>query len=209
MALAPGNHFKADLRAIRFTLWDHLGTERLFKLERFAHLSRDECDAVIDQAYRFATEVTGPAQLDGRSDRLPHGGRPCGHAAGLPRGVAEALRGGADAVHHSGGEWRLRRPLGGRRGAAGAAERRQHRVPDVSGAHARRRRPDGALRPRPRTASASCRRCSTAASPGPCACRSRTPAPTSAPLARARVTSRATSTRSPAPSAGSRRAITT
>ena len=31
VALAPGNHYRADLRAIRFTLWDHLGTDRLFK----------------------------------------------------------------------------------------------------------------------------------------------------------------------------------
>ena len=65
MALAPGNHFKADLRAIRFTLWDHLGADRLFKLERYAHLSREECDAVIDQAYRFATEVSGPLNSPG------------------------------------------------------------------------------------------------------------------------------------------------
>src|SRR4029453_7126297 len=65
MALAPGNHFKADLRAIRFTLWEHLGTERLCNLERFANPSREESDAVIDQAYRFATEVTGPLNSTG------------------------------------------------------------------------------------------------------------------------------------------------
>ena len=34
MALAPDTHFKADLRAIRFTLWDHLGADRLFALDR-------------------------------------------------------------------------------------------------------------------------------------------------------------------------------
>ena len=39
VALAPGNHYKADLRAIRFTLWDHLGTRtRLFALERYKPL---------------------------------------------------------------------------------------------------------------------------------------------------------------------------
>ena len=88
MALAPGNHFKADLRAIRFTLWDHLGTERLFKLERFAHLSRDECDAVIDQAYRFATEVTGPLNSTGdRTGCHMEGGRVV-----TPPGFREAWR---------------------------------------------------------------------------------------------------------------------
>ena len=90
MALAPGNHYKADLRAIRFTLYEHLGAERLFELERYKHLSREECDAVIDQAYRFATEVTGPAQLAGRSGRLPDRERTRRHAAGLP-----ARRGGS------------------------------------------------------------------------------------------------------------------
>jgi alkylation response protein AidB-like acyl-CoA dehydrogenase len=67
VALAPPDHYRADLRAIRFTLWDHLGAERLFALPRYAHLSREECDAVIDQAYRFATEVSGP--LNSAGDR--------------------------------------------------------------------------------------------------------------------------------------------
>ena len=88
MALAPGNHFKADLRAIRFTLWDHLGAERLFKLEPFAHLSREECDAVIDQAYRFATEVTGPLNSSGdRTGCHMEGGRVV-----TPPGFREAWR---------------------------------------------------------------------------------------------------------------------
>ena len=65
MALAPGTHFKADLRTIRFTLWDQLGTGRLFELARYRHLSREDCDAIIDQAYRFATEVSGPLNSPG------------------------------------------------------------------------------------------------------------------------------------------------
>jgi len=88
MTLAPGNHFKADLRAIRFTLWDHLGADRVFKLERFAHLSREECDAVIDQAYRFATEVTGPLNSPGdRTGCHLEGGRVV-----TPPGFREAWR---------------------------------------------------------------------------------------------------------------------
>ena len=76
MALASGAHYKADLRAIRFTLWDHLGVDRLFALERYAHLSRPECDAIIDQAYRFATEVSGPLNSSGdRTGCRIEGGR--------------------------------------------------------------------------------------------------------------------------------------
>ena len=59
--------YKADLRAIRFTLYEHLKVQRLFELEEYSHLSREECDAIIDQCFRFATEVTGP--LNGPGDR--------------------------------------------------------------------------------------------------------------------------------------------
>ncbi|RPH74858.1 MAG: acyl-CoA dehydrogenase, partial [Candidatus Rokuibacteriota bacterium] len=88
MALAPGNHYKADLRAIRFTLWDHLGADRLFALDRFAHLTREECEAVIDQAYRFATEVSGPLNASG--DRT--GCRIEGGGVVTPPGFREAWR---------------------------------------------------------------------------------------------------------------------
>ncbi len=67
MAGAAINSYKADLRAIRFTLYDHLRVHRLFELEDYAHLSREECDAIIDQCLRFVTEVTGP--LNGPGDR--------------------------------------------------------------------------------------------------------------------------------------------
>ena len=39
MTLAPATHYKADLRAIRFTLYDHLKVDRLFALKKFVHLS--------------------------------------------------------------------------------------------------------------------------------------------------------------------------
>jgi alkylation response protein AidB-like acyl-CoA dehydrogenase len=86
VTLAPDTHYRADLRAIRFTLWDHLGAERLFALDRYRHLSREECDAVIDQAYRFATEVTGP--LNARGDRT--GCRLEGGRVVTPPGFREA-----------------------------------------------------------------------------------------------------------------------
>ena len=68
MAAAALNHFKADLRAIQFTLYEHLKVQQLFELEAYSHLSRAECDAIIDQCLRFATGVTGP--LNGLGDRL-------------------------------------------------------------------------------------------------------------------------------------------
>jgi alkylation response protein AidB-like acyl-CoA dehydrogenase len=88
MTLAPPTHFKADLRAMRFTLYEHLQVDRLFALERFAHLSREECDAVIDQAARFASEVTGP--LNSPGDRA--GARIEGGRVTTPPGFREAWK---------------------------------------------------------------------------------------------------------------------
>jgi hypothetical protein len=85
--MAP-SAYRADLRAIRFTLWDHLEAERLFKLEPFRHLSRTECDQVIEQCLRFATEVTSP--LNSPGDRA--GCRLEGGRVSTPPGFREAWR---------------------------------------------------------------------------------------------------------------------
>ena len=67
MSGAAVNHYKADLRAIQFTLYDHLHVEQLFAHEAFSHLSRAEYDATIEQCLRFVNEYTGP--LNGLADR--------------------------------------------------------------------------------------------------------------------------------------------
>jgi alkylation response protein AidB-like acyl-CoA dehydrogenase len=59
------NTYRADLRALHFTLWDHLRVQRLFELTPHAHLSREECEDIIAQCWRFATEVTGPLNATG------------------------------------------------------------------------------------------------------------------------------------------------
>ena len=59
------NFYKVDRRAIDFTLYEHLHVEQLFDFERYAHLSRTESDAVLDQCSRFATEVSGPLNASG------------------------------------------------------------------------------------------------------------------------------------------------
>ncbi len=76
MSQAAINYYRADLRAIRFTLYDHLKVQRLFELDQFSHLSREECDAIVDQCYRFATEVVGPLNAPGDRTgcRMEHGG---------------------------------------------------------------------------------------------------------------------------------------
>ncbi|RMD85085.1 MAG: acyl-CoA dehydrogenase, partial [Candidatus Dadabacteria bacterium] len=60
MAEAAINFFKADLRSLQFTLYEHFQIQRLFEYDYYSHMSREECDAVIDQCYRFCNEVLGP-----------------------------------------------------------------------------------------------------------------------------------------------------
>jgi alkylation response protein AidB-like acyl-CoA dehydrogenase len=67
MSEAAVNHYKADLRAIQFTLYEHLKVQQVFELEAFSHISREECDAIIEQCHRFVNDVTGP--INGTADR--------------------------------------------------------------------------------------------------------------------------------------------
>jgi alkylation response protein AidB-like acyl-CoA dehydrogenase len=72
MSEAAINWFKTDPRSHEFTLYEHMRIQELFDTEKYgdyyAHLSREECDAVIDQCLRFANEQTGP--LNGQADRV-------------------------------------------------------------------------------------------------------------------------------------------
>src|SRR5262249_44871929 len=68
MSGAAVNNYKADLRAIQFTLYEHLHVEQVFEHETFSHLSREECDATVEQCLRFVNEFTGP--LNGQADRV-------------------------------------------------------------------------------------------------------------------------------------------
>jgi alkylation response protein AidB-like acyl-CoA dehydrogenase len=68
------NFFKTDLRSIEFTLYEHLKVQEVFeagKTEKdeglYSHLSKDECDEVLRQCFRFCNEESGP--LNGIGDR--------------------------------------------------------------------------------------------------------------------------------------------
>ena len=78
--------YKADRRTIDFTLYEHLRVQQLFEHERFAHVTREECDAVLGQVHRFAAEVIGP--LNGPADRA---------GCRLERGVVHTPAGFQDA----------------------------------------------------------------------------------------------------------------
>ncbi|MBI4510103.1 MAG: acyl-CoA dehydrogenase [Deltaproteobacteria bacterium] len=54
------NRFKADLREIRFVLFELLKFEDILGKQPFASWGRDEVDMVLTEIDRFAREVTGP-----------------------------------------------------------------------------------------------------------------------------------------------------
>ncbi len=56
----PMNRYKADLREIRFVLFEQLGLADVLQKEPFQEWGRDEVDMVLNEVYRFAREVTGP-----------------------------------------------------------------------------------------------------------------------------------------------------
>ena len=62
------NFFKADRRSLEFTLFEHFRVQDLLNPELsdyFAHLKKEDLDAVIDQALRFCNEMTGPINSAG------------------------------------------------------------------------------------------------------------------------------------------------
>lgn len=61
------NWYKADLREIHFLLFEQFGLGDLLQKEPFADWGRDEVKMVLDECYRFATEVIGP--LNALGDR--------------------------------------------------------------------------------------------------------------------------------------------
>jgi alkylation response protein AidB-like acyl-CoA dehydrogenase len=64
------NFFKGDRRSLQFTLFEHFKVQELFDAkysEYYAHLSQEDCEAVLDQVERFCDEMTGP--INGTADR--------------------------------------------------------------------------------------------------------------------------------------------
>ena len=55
----PLNRYKADLREIKFVLFEQLGLAELLA-GRYGDWDEETTNAVIDEVYRFACEVSGP-----------------------------------------------------------------------------------------------------------------------------------------------------
>ena len=56
----PLNRYKADLRDFRFLLFEQLQIQDMLGKEPFADWGPEEISMVLDEVYRYATEVSGP-----------------------------------------------------------------------------------------------------------------------------------------------------
>ena len=57
--------FVADIRDIKFVLFDQLDLEPLLKSEQFGDFSREDLEMILDEGYKFAREVLAPANAPG------------------------------------------------------------------------------------------------------------------------------------------------
>jgi alkylation response protein AidB-like acyl-CoA dehydrogenase len=80
------NRYQADLRDVQFLLFEQLRLGELLNKEPFTNWGEEEVKMVLDEAYRFAREVTGPlnASADREGCTLENG------AVRTPKGFKEA-----------------------------------------------------------------------------------------------------------------------
>ncbi len=52
--------FTADIRDIKFTLFEMLDLSKLLESEKYADFTREDMEMILDEAYKFAREVLGP-----------------------------------------------------------------------------------------------------------------------------------------------------
>ncbi|MDQ3035382.1 MAG: acyl-CoA dehydrogenase [Myxococcota bacterium] len=63
------NRYKADLREIQFLLFEQFGIRDLLSKEPFGAWGEDEVRMVLEETYRFATEVLGPLNAVGDREK--------------------------------------------------------------------------------------------------------------------------------------------
>ena len=83
----PINRYRADLREYEFVLFEQFGLGELLGREPFSDWGPEEVKLVLREAYRFATEVTGPLNAVG-----DHGCKFENGAVRTPPGFREAWR---------------------------------------------------------------------------------------------------------------------
>ncbi|MBK8940736.1 MAG: acyl-CoA dehydrogenase [Polyangiaceae bacterium] len=65
MSSTPQNRYKADLRELKFLLFEQFPLQTLLGAPPFEAWGKDECTMVLEEAYKFVCEVTGPLNAIG------------------------------------------------------------------------------------------------------------------------------------------------
>ena len=83
---AAQNRYKADLREMKFLLFEQFNLGELLGQAPYEQWGKDECSMVIDECYKFSCEVLGPLNAvgDRQGCRLENG------AVKTPAGFKEA-----------------------------------------------------------------------------------------------------------------------
>ena len=61
----PLNRYKADLREFQFLLFEQLGLGDILEKEPYGDWGPDEIRMVVDECYRYCTEIAGPLNAVG------------------------------------------------------------------------------------------------------------------------------------------------
>ncbi len=101
------NRYKADLREMQFVLFEQFRIQEFLGKAPFEDWGPDECRLVLEETYRFVTEVTGPSTRSATAG-LPRRGRARQDARGL-----RAKR-GRSSTRPAGGSSRRRSASAGR-----------------------------------------------------------------------------------------------
>lgn len=88
------NRFRADLRDIRFRLFEQFKLGDLLGTAPYAEWGEDECNMVIDELYKFACDQLGPLNSTGDAEGCTFENG----AVSAPKGFKEAW----DALHEAG-----------------------------------------------------------------------------------------------------------
>src|SRR5690349_17041239 len=67
MSAQPMNRYKADLRDVRFLLWEQFKLQDLLGKEPYGNWGREEVDTVLDEVLGWVTKYTGPYNAIGDS----------------------------------------------------------------------------------------------------------------------------------------------
>ncbi|MFH1132379.1 MAG: acyl-CoA dehydrogenase [Pseudomonadota bacterium] len=57
--------YNVDIRDIKFVLFDQLDVDKVLSSKKFGDFSREDCEMILDEAYKFTKEVLAPANAPG------------------------------------------------------------------------------------------------------------------------------------------------